>query len=161
MYKYTYSLELAISFDIYSTFLYFKICLLIWERERGREERERNIDSLPPIWAPPRGWTWNLGLCPDWHQTPNLFVHGMTLPPTEPPGQGYLHISNGMPILLFLDFSVLNICVYMCMCVHTYTYIYTRVCLISLLAYACANICDIYAVASTCLLCNIDLNAYD
>ena len=58
-------------------------------RERGREGRtesegeehlcERKIDQLPPVQASTRD------------QTYNFLVHGMTLHPTEPPGQGLFY----------------------------------------------------------------------
>ena len=43
-------------------FKFYKICLLIWERER-----ERNINQLPPYCAPTRDQTYSLGMCPDWN----------------------------------------------------------------------------------------------
>ena len=54
-----------------------RICLSILETEEGREGetsmRERNIDWLPPVGAPTRTQTCNLGLCPDRGLNPHLF----------------------------------------------------------------------------------------
>ena len=48
---------------------HLRICLLILEREEGREREtamwERNINRMPPIHAPTGYWTHNLGMCPD------------------------------------------------------------------------------------------------
>ena len=49
---------------------------------------ERNIDQLPPVYTLTRDWTRNPGMCLDQELNPQPFlVHGMTLQPTEPPGQ--------------------------------------------------------------------------
>ena len=42
-------------------------------REREPVMWERNIDWLPPIRAPTRDWTWNLGMCPDQESNPQPF----------------------------------------------------------------------------------------
>ena len=48
------------------------------EREREREKEtsmwKRNINRLPPVWAPTGDWTWNPGMCPD--QESNLWPFG-------------------------------------------------------------------------------------
>ena len=47
------------------------------ERERGREREtsmcERNLDWLPPSYAPPRDRTHNPGMFPDWELNPQPF----------------------------------------------------------------------------------------
>ena len=77
-----------------------RICLLILEREGGREvgkERERkteretlmwerNTDQLLPTRAPARDRICNLGMCPDQDRGCNILVYGTTLQPPEPPG---------------------------------------------------------------------------
>ena len=47
------------------------------------KEGERNIDWLPPVHTPAGGRIHNLV-----HWTHDLLVHGVTLQPTEPPGEG-------------------------------------------------------------------------
>ena len=62
-----------------------KIYFLLIFREGGRE---RDIDWLPPICTLTGGQTHTLGMCPAQGRTHHLLVHGMTLQPTEQPGQG-------------------------------------------------------------------------
>ena len=68
--------------------------LLILEREKERDREtmmwERNIHLLPPICFPTWGRTHNLGMqVPGPGIEPTAFlVYGMTLQPTEHPGQG-------------------------------------------------------------------------
>ena len=66
---------------------HLRMCLLILERER-KGERERDINQLPPICAPTGDRTCNLSTCPDQGYNPQPLVCGLTLQPTEPPGQG-------------------------------------------------------------------------
>ena len=58
---------------------FLRTCLLMLERERGRETLmwERNIDWLPSIYALTGNQTCNLLVC----------AHRMMLPPAEPPGE--------------------------------------------------------------------------
>ena len=62
--------------------------LLLWknshdthktQRERRQWERETWIAQLPPVCAPPRDQTCNLGVCPD---------QGVKPQPSEPPSRG-------------------------------------------------------------------------
>ena len=70
--------------------------LLILEIEEGGWGRtlmwERNINWWPPVHTLMGDWTWNLGMCPDRESNCKVLVYGMTLQPTEPPGQGIYHI---------------------------------------------------------------------
>ena len=74
------------------------MCSLLLEREEGRE-RERNIDvretviGLPPVHAPTRNQTHNLGMCPDWESNPQPFGVWDDAP-TELPGQGSICIGG-------------------------------------------------------------------
>ena len=52
----------ALLFFFFSS--HIRICSLIWER---------NINWLPPICAPTKDWTCNLGMCSDWELNPQLF----------------------------------------------------------------------------------------
>ena len=56
-----------------SFLFFFSICLLILQREKGRERETlmwgKNIDQLLPI----HDWTYNLGVCPDGESNPQHF----------------------------------------------------------------------------------------
>ena len=71
--------------------------LLIGLRERERDRREtlmckRNIDLLLLACALTRDQTHTSVCALIWNRTYNLFVHGMMLQPTEPPGQGQISL---------------------------------------------------------------------
>ena len=42
-------------------------------REREISMGERNINQLPPVWAPTGDQTHSLGVCPDWESNPQHF----------------------------------------------------------------------------------------
>ena len=73
---------------------HLKICLLIVEREEGREgEREkglcvRNMGQLPPLHVPTGIKPVSQACALTRNRTCNLLVYRMALPSTEPPGQG-------------------------------------------------------------------------
>ena len=50
---------------------FLKLYLLIWERERERRGRERNINWLPPKCTQTWDRTRNPGVCPDWESNPH------------------------------------------------------------------------------------------